>query len=134
MKYPSVIVIHKFVEYAFYFGKLRLDLKMKSDGRCRWFTLCVRACCTHTRTHSSVSRGSTDSNITEPFPSRRNTSSRPLHSVLTVAHIRRVVLPGTGVITIENTLTNELLYHKIERILQKYTNINVISYNGNEKV
>ena len=39
-----------------------------------------------------------------------------------------------GIMKMLNTVTNELFYHQIERILQKYTNITIISYAENERV
>ena len=47
------------------------------------------------------------------------------------------MLSGTrlyGIINICHIATNELFYHQIQKILQKYANINIVSYSRNERV
>lgn len=44
------------------------------------------------------------------------------------------VVIAYAIIKNRNIVTNELLYHQIERILKKLTNKNIISYAENEKV
>ena len=39
-----------------------------------------------------------------------------------------------GILNLQNTVINQLFYHQMEKILQKYKNMNTLSYAGNERV